>query len=186
MPRGDYIRFGKAMTVEDVRQLDIRLLDKRSLCRPGTVSRITWKFDHHQLQFITGTDRLVLTNPSQTIYLSRTSCHYGGERLWFLCPNCNKRVAVLHELDENYLCRHCHRLPYSSQRGILYDRLLSKLRKLRKRLGAAHDIFQPVYDKPKGMHWKTFKWLVANERGVNLRVTREMVQRFDLFPDERV
>ena len=38
MPRGDYIRFGKAMTVEDVRQLDIRLLDKRSLCQPGTVS----------------------------------------------------------------------------------------------------------------------------------------------------
>lgn len=171
------------MTVEDVRQLDIRLLDKHSLCQPGTISRITWKCDRHYLQFISATDRIVLTNPSQTIYLSRTPCNYGSQRLWFLCPKCDRRVAVLHELNENYRCRHCHRLPYSSQREILYDRLVRKLRKLRKRLGAAHDIFEPVYAKPKGMHWKTFNHLVAKERKINSRTTREMVQRFDLFPD---
>jgi len=62
------------------------------------------------LYFPVRTERVV-----QTIALTRTPCHFGGERYWFECPKCSKRVAVLYLRDELFLCRHCHKISYRSQ-----------------------------------------------------------------------
>ncbi|XFB08130.1 hypothetical protein AAGT13_09390, partial [Azotobacter salinestris] len=43
-----------------------------------------------------------------------TPCHLGGERPWFLCPYCGRRVAKLY-LQSVFACRHCLRLNYASQ-----------------------------------------------------------------------
>ncbi|MDD1752959.1 MAG: hypothetical protein LUQ38_07720, partial [Methanotrichaceae archaeon] len=65
-----------------------------------------------------------------TVPLSWTSCNYGGERPWFICPgkNCNKRVANLYLMGKYFLCRHCHNLAYSSQRDSEEFRPLHKAR----------------------------------------------------------
>jgi hypothetical protein len=45
-----------------------------------------------------------------------TKCNYGGERFWFLCPGCRRRVGVLYcgISDLRLLCRHCRNLAYES------------------------------------------------------------------------
>lgn len=43
---------------------------------------------------------------------------FNGERIWFLCPNCNRRVGTLykHPLEEIIGCRCCLNLKYRKQR----------------------------------------------------------------------
>src|SRR5438552_12130029 len=47
------------------------------------------------------------------IFLDRTPCNYGGERVWFLCParGCSRRVAVVYG-GSIFACRHCYQLAY--------------------------------------------------------------------------
>ncbi len=52
--------------------------------------------------------------------LTRTPCHFGGRRWWFICPlvkngyACNRRVGVLYLGGKYFGCRHCHNLTYES------------------------------------------------------------------------
>ncbi len=44
--------------------------------------------------------------------------NFGGKRLWFLCPLCSRRVAVLylHPISKQLSCRMCTGLPYKCSR----------------------------------------------------------------------
>ena len=59
----------------------------------------------------------------QTLDITTTPCHFGNERLWFLCPSCRKRVATLYKppTKEALLCRKCHDLTYLKSR---YNRMI--------------------------------------------------------------
>ena len=92
---------------------------------------------------------------TQTVYLERTSCRFGGERPWFLCPGCGHRVGVLYG-RRLFLCRVCHGLTYASQCEGEADRLLRRANKLRARLGGEPGIFA-IICKPKRMRWTTFE-----------------------------
>ena len=105
----------------------------------------------------------------QDISFDWTDCNYGGNRRWFLCPQCNRRVALLYGAWKYFLCRHCYGLTYSSQQESKPDRLMRKARKIRERLGASEDLFEPIFFKPKGMHKKTFDRLRLDaDRAVTL------------------
>ena len=56
------------------------------------------------------------------------------------------------------MCRHCYALPYGSQQETAQDRLYRKVRKIRDRLGASHNLMESLWpwNKPKGMHWSTY------------------------------
>ena len=88
------------------------------------------------------------------VALEWTDCHFGGQRPWFLCPCCGRRVAVLFG-GSVYACRHCHDLAYPCQREAAHSRLQSRALKIRNRLGWDGE-YGP---KPKGMHWRTFERL---------------------------
>jgi hypothetical protein len=70
-------------------------------------------------------------------------------------------VAVLYQGGKYFACRNCYRLAYRSQRDTQSDRLIHKADKLRDRLGWEPGILSGNGDKPKGMHWKTFRQLQA-------------------------
>ena len=89
----------------------------------------------------------------QQIYFERTPCHYGGERLWFLCPRCNRRVGVLCAYDVHFLCRHCYQLPYSSQQESRIDRIISQKHKLGARI-FEHYEYGEGFGKKKGITGK--------------------------------
>jgi len=50
------------------------------------------------------------------ISLTATRCCYGGYRYWFVCPDidCQKRVGVLYKDGDDFRCRKCLDLDYSS------------------------------------------------------------------------
>jgi len=53
-----------------------------------------------------------------TIPIDRTPCHFGGDRPWFRCPECDARKAKLYKPPHGagrFLCRDCHGLLYRSQ-----------------------------------------------------------------------
>jgi len=54
----------------------------------------------------------------QLVKISVTRCNYGGLRVWFVCPNCQKRVGKLFRkpLFEEFFCRRCNDLAYLSTR----------------------------------------------------------------------
>jgi len=92
-----------------------------------------------------------------TIGLERTPCHFGGSRVWFKCPSCDKRALVLYAGSSgHFACRTCHNLTYNSQCESEFDRNIRRLTKLRKRLNwyGAHVPFRPHY-----MHKETFERL---------------------------
>jgi hypothetical protein len=112
------------------------------------------------------TDRLVLIYRNRQnggqweqikdeIFFTWTPCNYGSNRVWFLCPGCNQRVAIIYG-GKYYRCRHCHNLTYSSQQESESDRLMRKARKIRSQLGASKNLSVPILFKPKNIHQKTF------------------------------
>jgi hypothetical protein len=90
------------------------------------------------------------------VWLERTPCNYGGHRIWWLCPRCQKRRAVIYGggRDGRFGCRGCMRLAYSVEALGRYHRLQRKADKLGARLLESDDGKQWL--KPKGMHWRTF------------------------------
>jgi len=117
----------------------------------------------------------------ERVTLERTPCNFGGERFWFRCPHCWRRVAVLYGADVRFLCRHCYRLPYASQNETFSDRMLRKARKIRRRLEAPDDLTTPVWVKPKGMHWRTFDRLERKERQASVASLMAFEARWDML-----
>ena len=64
-----------------------------------------------------------------------------------------------------FLCRHCYELPYGSQQETAAERHSRKARKIRDRLGASHNLLESLWpwNKPKGMHWRTWERLRTQE-----------------------
>ena len=179
---GEWYRWNRKTTAEEALRLDVRYLRKRGwINSPGTTGSLSWSCGGEPsgwIRFRVEQDRLVLMykyrshgsdwqDYEEEVLLERTACNYGGERTWFLCPHCGKRVAVLYCAEHKFLCRHCQGLSYSSQNETYLERMNRKARKIRRRLGASDNLFEPIQEKPKGMHWKTFERLLKHEQDAN-------------------
>ena len=94
--------------------------------------------------------------------LTRTPCNLGGSRPWFLCParGCERPVAILYG-GAVLACRHCHQLAYPSQNEDRTGRAMWRAERIRAKLGWPPGALDGWYDKPKGMHWRTFERLCA-------------------------
>lgn len=196
MGSGGWYLWDKKTTAEEVKRVDIRYMRKQGLLRwPGYTGSLSWSRGGEQtgsIRYRVEQERLVLMYRYQSygeewqeieesVWFDRTPCNYGGERLWFLCPHCGKRVAVLYGAGVRFLCRHCYDLPYSSQNETYLDRMHRKARKIRKRLGASDNLTEPVLFKPKGMHQKIFDRLVREEEKANTASVMEMARKLDMF-----
>lgn len=143
-------------TVESIKKFDIRGVRKRGHFISSSIRYkmgedfITLKCHYRSSQ---GAERETV---EKIVYFVKTPCNFGGYRLWLLCPSCSRRVAILYCPSRHFLCRHCCNLTYTSQQECREDRLRRKARKIRKRLGASNNLFEPILFKPKYMHQKTF------------------------------
>jgi hypothetical protein len=84
----------------------------------------------------------------QTVGLHYTECNMGGERVWFGCPVCRQRCAVLFMRSRRFACRQCQRLAYASQSEDEAGRSWRAQQKCERKLGTN-------WQRPKGMHEKT-------------------------------
>jgi hypothetical protein len=108
------------------------------------------------------------TEVREPVAITRTPCHFGGERPWFVCLGCGRRVAVLYAPNAYFRCRRCHELTYASTREPEHERLLYKAQAIRTRLGGSGNIVASLPDKPKGMHWTTYRRLREREHEYHL------------------
>lgn len=93
------------------------------------------------------------------ISLSYSSCSYGGERPWFTCPCCNRRVGTLLLTNGRFVCRHCGGYCYQTQLEQPTGRHIIRGQRLMQRIGGLCECDEP--DRPKGMHRKTYERLYA-------------------------
>ena len=106
---GNWCRWNKQTTLEETKRIDIRYMRKQGLLKPSAMGSLRWTrggepngdiryFCHQnylQLNYRYRENGGEWQPIEQRIHFDRTFCHYGGERLWFLCPRCNRRVGVL-------------------------------------------------------------------------------------------
>jgi hypothetical protein len=170
-------------TLNDMRSLDVRQLQRNGQLRPGHQFRLTWtrnsitgtgtnlksiKVEGASISLTVDSDCVTLAYfncplggewqaMNYPVRLAWTACHYGGERVWWICPvaGCGRRVAVLYG-GAMYACRHCQQRAYQSQQESREDLEARRANKLRARLGWKTGIFNPAGGKPKGMHWMTY------------------------------
>ena len=126
------------------------------------------------------------TKHSYPVQLSRSACHFGGSRSWFVCPRvgCGRRVASLYSVVGLFFCRHCHQLGYESQQVARWDRLTLKADKIRDRLKWEAGILNGAEWKPKHMHWRTYWRLYAEHQQLVGGICAAMNQRFKLGLDD--
>lgn len=126
------------------------------------------------------------TKHSYPVQLSRSACHFGGSRSWFVCPRvgCVRRVASLYSVGGLFFCRHCHQLGYESQQVCAMDRLTLKADKIRDKLKWDAGILNGTGLKPKGMHWRTYWRLYAEHQRLVGGVCAAMNKRFKLGLDD--
>ncbi len=49
------------------------------------------------------------------IKLGTSKTRFGGERFWFICPICQKRIGNLFQINNQIACRTCLKLKYKAQ-----------------------------------------------------------------------
>ena len=165
--------------MESNRRLDINRLRQAGCLQPGYWGSWEWKQDGERVAWIQlrrEGDRLVLSyrvrqhggawqdveQPTPIVWMP---CRFGGTRPWFVCPGiingitCGHRVAKLYGAGAYFLCRHCYRLAYASQRKDRHDRALRRANNIRMQLGGEPGIASEFPARPKGMHHQTYERL---------------------------
>lgn len=164
---------------EDKLSFDIRRLGRKpSLLQPGSAYSYHWSRDGEKFAEVgvyVGTHSVELQyawtpygGEQQTsncrLVIDRTPCHFGGSRKWFICPDCQRRCAVVYGVSRrgSFACRTCQRLGYRSESESVIDRCWRAQRKLEAKL--AED-----GNRPKWMRQRTFerinqKWDALEER----------------------
>jgi len=167
---------GTKGTTDDYHAIDVRRWRREGLLIPGRTFNWQWTRNGERIGDINVQNEInlvILSYRSECgakewkyyeypVLLDRTSCHFGGERVWFHCPvfGCGRRVAILYG-GVIFACRHCHHLGYSSQRENIFERKARRAEKIRAKLGWEPGILEGDGAKPIGMRWRTFERLSA-------------------------
>jgi len=156
-------RPGWRQKAENCRSVDVRRFAAENMLRPGlwswswrdaetkeVVASITVMGgeEHMALSYRVGEESFRAEVP-----IMKTACNYGGDRPWFSCPHCRRRVAKLYLKAKHFACRHCHRLNYASQAADPCGRTWRKQNRLQARL-------DPNWQRPKHMHLATYNRLI--------------------------
>lgn len=88
-----------------------------------------------------------------------------SNKTYITCPYCQKQRQSLYAIKYAYGCRQCIGLHYASQSERPQERLMRRIRKLRKELWGydwpdVNNMFEQVayWPKPKWMRWKNFEY----------------------------
>ena len=163
--------YGGKPETHDAMPLDIRKLTRKGLLVPGNSLSYKWSVNDQQVAGISirvefnyglmlsyrvkSTGEVV----EQLVQTQTSPCHLGGQRRWFTCPGCNKKVAMLYAPGKYFACRLCGGLAYATQKEGIGDRASRRADKIRKRLGWEAGILNGSGCRPKGMHKSTYQRL---------------------------
>jgi hypothetical protein len=192
-------------TIEGKRWIDINRLNRAGCLRPGYCGSCRWMHDGEQvasIQLRREGDLLRLSyrlrshggdwqDVEQPIPIIWMPCRFAGARPYFACPGtvngiaCGRRVTKLYGAGTYFLCRHCYRLAYASQREDRYNRALRRANHIRTRLGGEPGIAL-LPDRPKGMHKPTYRRLQSKIMDAEMLAEERLAVFVDrLLPSDR-
>lgn len=123
------------------------------------------------------------------VYIEWTPCNYGGQRAWFICPDCGENARRLYLKEGIFFCRKCHNLNYYSQQISKTDQLMDGIREkiycIQKKLKAERDPLSHWEPRPKGMHFATYQRLLQELRELQEEYTEAFVfvaSKFGITP----
>jgi len=193
MGAGSWMRYGSKATVDSQHAVDIRYLKKQGSIGAGNNGALTWSCRGEKTGAINyqvkenGIKLMYNSREAKTedwqvveqfVHFNYTSCNYGGKRTWFLCTECNRRVTTIYGAGKYFLCRHCYELNHQSQHENYYDRQLTKAQEIRTKLGGSGNLASPFPEKPKGMHWKTYRKLQLQSMGSEVSYLQSVDRHF--------
>jgi hypothetical protein len=121
--------------------------------------KLTLKENKNGIRYLTFT----INDKPHTIGLKLDN-RSSSNKLYITCPYCQKQRQSLYAIKYAYACRQCIGLQYASQSERPQERLMRRIRKLRKELWGydwpeVNNMFEQVvyWPKPKWMRWKTFE-----------------------------
>ena len=163
------------MEQEDLLKLDINYLNRKGMLQPGSSSLVRWSQQGEDLASIRvygGGDQVMLRykyagseDIAQSVGLEFTPCNFGGERPWFQCPRCQKRVGTLLG-GRHFYCRKCLGVVYYTQQCGTLDRLMHRMHKLERRL------------ERSGLHKKTIRNLTCQIEQLDQQIGDIFFARF--------
>jgi hypothetical protein len=171
----------RKITTTEVLNLDIKNIGFKRATKFST--EIKWgngsnirvvKPNEYELQLLyNNTINGISKNYSYKVSLDYTNCNYGGERIWFICPECGERVRKLYLKGGMFKCRSCQNLNYIIQQEDKKDYAMRsidhKIYKIQDKLKVKRDINNTYYvQKPKGMHYKTYEKLTMQLRKLGI------------------
>jgi hypothetical protein len=188
------------VTLEALPDIDLRNLRRHGLLKPGCGGSLSWSRDGQEtgsIRFSVSQDTVTLiyrvqdggteswTSVTESIRLLRTAQPFGGERLWFACPRCGRRCAVLYG-GRRFFCRRCVSVPYASQSMAVHYRLLRRSQAIRERLGGRlyASLDAPFPPKPKRMRWRTYRRLRAKVGGMERAMSAAASEWFGMTSEE--
>ena len=170
---GGHNHSGK-QAVEHCAWLDASALRRQGATQAGWIGRICWpgtETHDNTVDIHGGHDAIRLSYAwrrgegdwvpmREAIDLAWVLRQWGGEEVYFRCPQCDRRSKRLYFRGHAFRCRPCHRLVHASSREQTADRATRKMRKLRRRMGSPEGLEQVIL-RPKGMHKTTFDRMVG-------------------------
>lgn len=155
-------------TTADFLCLDVNSLNRSGVLHAGRFGNCQWSQDGEKIGEVgigSSSNGINLTYNSrigdgdwvhhqQSVAVLWEDCRFGGQRPYFQCPSCHRRVLKLYARGE-FRCRQCHRVSYPSQRERESDRAQRRANQIRKRLGGEPG-WHNVPARPKGMHRQTY------------------------------
>ena len=187
-------RSGGRPVIDGCRSLDVNRLHREGWLRPGWTGTLRWSRDGEEvgsIGLLASQGRITLTyryrwcdeewqDVAEPVPIVWTPCHFGGSRPWFVCHGvvdgvlCGRRVGKLYGPGQYFLCRHCYRLAYQSQREQPHERALRRANGIRMRLGGEPGMLCPFPEKPKGMHRRTYERLWQRVRDAEIAVEEQL------------
>ena len=178
----------------DFHAIDLAWLRRQGCLAPGSSGSLTWsrretvlasiryrvEADGFRLRYRTRQHDAEWHEVDELVAFVQTAACFGGRRKWFQCPSCRRRCRILYG-GSNFRCRLRHRLKYEAQYESVYSRGTSRIFKIRERLCGTGGIDDPLPDKPKGMHWKTYIRLHDEAQRLQQRWATGMSLHLGLF-----
>jgi hypothetical protein len=182
-------------TIESELRIGIKALKEAGCLTPGAAGSLSWSRDNRisQIDFQTLKDRILFKyqyekpgsncqDVERTIRLERQPCHFGGHRIWFRCPGCNRRTSALYFIGHQFWCRICHDLSYASQNANELDLLISKINRTYEKLGAGSvNVFGNIPKRPRGMHKSTYDRLYKVAEETRFQLADAIIKRFGVL-----
>ena len=201
-------RHGCRPMVDDALTLDLNLLIRLRLIRPGECSHgtFTWTskmtnsqepgtivatigYEASLLDPGAASVRLHYTLGSvpqdHRVRLTTTPCHYGGRRWWWRCSIMGQRAMKLHlpAGASQFASRAAYGLGYAIQRQSRMDRVLSRSQKLFGKFGPGPVLLaQGPPPRPRAMHLRTYARLSAAYEAAENRVDSLWASRAEQWP----